>query len=256
MILAIDVGNSNVVMGCMEGGEICCISRFATDTRKTDSEYAVLMRQLLSFDRIEIAALEGAIISSVVPPLTGALKSAVRKLTGLETIVVGAGIKTGLNIRLDNPAQLGSDLVVGAVAALHKYKPPIIAIDMGTATTISVIGADSSFLGGIISPGVALSLNALVSGTSQLPKISIEAPTRCVGTNTIDSMKSGIVYGTAAMLDGMIDRIEEELGTQAAIVATGGLSGYIVPYCRHRIDYDEFLLLDGLSILYQKNVKK
>lgn len=255
MILAIDVGNTNVVVGCMEGSEIVCISRMATNATKTDSEYAILLKQILSFEGVDYTAFEGAIISSVVPPLTSTLKSAIKKLTGLDTMVVSAGLRTGLNIRLDNPAQLGSDLVVGAVAALHKYKPPIIAVDMGTASTISVIDGNANFLGGIISPGVALSLNALVSGTSQLPKISIEPPKNCIGTNTIECMKSGIVFGTAAMLDGLIDRIEAELGMEANIVATGGLSGCIVPYCRHKIDYDENLLLEGLFIVYHKNAK-
>jgi type III pantothenate kinase len=171
-------------------------------------------------------------------------------------MVVGAGIKTGLNILIDNPAQLGSDLAVSAVAALNEYKPPIIAVDMGTATTIMVIDKNGSFLGGQILPGVALSMNALASKTSQLPKVSIEAPKKVIGTNTIDSMKSGAVFGAASMLDGMIDRIEEEIGMSATVVATGGLSGSIVPHCKHEIICDDDLLLKGLAIIYEKNVKR
>lgn len=228
----------------------------ASDTLKTEHEYAVLMKQILELDNIDISTVEGGIISSVVPPLTGTLKKAIQRVTGHKPMVVGAGIKTGLNILIDNPAQLGSDLAVSAVAALNEYKPPIIAVDMGTATTIMVIDKNGSFLGGPIIPGVALSMNALASKTSQLPKVSIEAPKKVIGTNTIDSMKSGAVFGAASMLDGMIDRIEEEIGMSATVVATGGLSGSIVPYCKHEIICDDDLLLKGLAIIYEKNVKR
>jgi len=256
MILALDIGNTHIVLGCIEGHKIINIARMASDTLKTEHEYAVLMKQILELDNIDISTVEGGIISSVVPPLTGTLKKAIQRVTGHKPMVVGAGIKTGLNILIDNPAQLGSDLAVSAVAALNEYKPPIIAVDMGTATTIMVIDKNGSFLGGPIIPGVALSMNALASKTSQLPKVSIEAPKRVIGTNTIDSMKSGAVFGAASMLDGMIDRIEDEIGMSATVVATGGLAGSIVPYCRHEIICDDDLLLKGLAIIYEKNVKR
>jgi len=253
MILAIDVGNTNIVLGCAEGMQVRGISRMATSLHRTDSEYAVLIRQILELDGKQCRDFDGAIISSVVPPLTESIVGAVRILTGLEPLVVGAGLKTGLNICIDNPAQLGSDLVVGAVAALAAHKPPLILFDMGTATTISVIDGKSRFLGGVIMPGVVLSLSALVSGTSQLPKVPVEAPKRCVGRNTIESMQSGAVYGSAAMVDGMIDRIEAEIGSSATVIATGGLARRIVPHCRHTLHIDDDLLLRGLAILYQKN---
>lgn len=256
MILALDIGNTHIVLGCIEGRKIINIARMASDTLKTEHEYAVLMKQILELDNIDISTVEGGIISSVVPPLTGTLKKAIQRVTGHKPMVVGAGIKTGLNILIDNPAQLGSDLAVSAVAALNEYKPPIIAVDMGTATTIMVIDKNGSFLGGQILPGVALSMNALASKTSQLPKVSIEAPKKVIGTNTIDSMKSGAVFGAASMLDGMIDRIEEEIGMSATVVATGGLSGSIVPHCKHEIICDDDLLLKGLAIIYEKNVKR
>lgn len=256
MILALDIGNTHIVLGCIEGRKIINIARMASDTLKTEHEYAVLMKQILELDNIDISSVEGGIISSVVPPLTGTLKKAIQRVTGHKPMVVGAGIKTGLNILIDNPAQLGSDLAVSAVAALNEYKPPIIAVDMGTATTIMVIDKNGSFLGGPIIPGVALSMNALASKTSQLPKVSIEAPKKVIGTNTIDSMKSGAVFGAASMLDGMIDRIEEEIGMSATVVATGGLSGSIVPHCKHEIICDDDLLLKGLAIIYEKNVKR
>lgn len=255
MILAIDVGNTHIVIGCIDGLEIRNISRMATNILRTEIECAIKIRQLLEFDGIDHAGFEGAIISSVVPPLTGTLRSAVKILTGHSALVVGSGIKTGLNILIDNPAQLGSDLVAAGVAAVHSYALPVIVFDMGTATTISVIDENSNFLGGAIVPGLALSLNALSSGTSQLPKIPIEAPRRCISTNTIDCMKSGGVLGTAAMMDGMVDRIQEELGKKASVVATGGISRHVVPYCRREIIHDEDLLLRGLALIYAKNKK-
>ncbi len=256
MILAIDVGNTNIVMGCMEGGEIKSISRLATNRLKTDYEYAVDIKQILEFDRIDASNFEGTIISSVVPPITDTLNSAIKMLTGHNSIIVGAGIKTGVNIAIDNPAQLGSDLLVAAVAAINEYKPPLILLDMGTATTFTAIDGKANIRGGAIVPGVGISMDALVSGTSQLPKISIEAPRYCIGSNTIDSMKSGCVFATASMIDGMIDRISEELEGDVTVIATGGLAGKIIPYCRKKIIEDGDLLLKGLAIIYAKNKHK
>jgi type III pantothenate kinase len=253
MILAIDVGNTHIVLGCIEGDEIRHIARISTNLTQTEYEYAALMRQVLDLGGMPVDAFEGAILSCVVPPLTETLCGAIRRVTGRRALVVGAGLKTGLNILIDNPAQLGSDLVVGAVAALAAYPPPIIIFDMGTATTISVLDADGRFLGGAIVPGVGLSLTALVSATAQLPKVPLEAPRRCISSNTIDCMKSGAVFGAASMVDGMVDRMEEELGRKATLLATGGLAGRIVPHCRHSIVCDDDLLLRGLSILYHKN---
>jgi type III pantothenate kinase len=253
MILAIDVGNTHIVLGCIEGDEIRHIARITTNLTQTEYEYAALMRQVLDLGGMPADAFEGAILSCVVPPLTETLCSAIRRITGRRALVVGAGLKTGLNILIDNPAQLGSDLVVGAVAALAAYPPPILIFDMGTATTISVLDAEGRFLGGAIVPGVGLSLTALVAATAQLPKVPLEAPRRCISTNTIDCMKSGAVFGAASMVDGMIDRMEEELGRKATLLATGGLAGRIAPHCRHEIVCDDDLLLRGLAILYQKN---
>ena len=255
MILAVDVGNTHVVLGSIEGEKVLGIARMAASPHRTAHEYAVLIREMLHMDGRVCHDYEGAIVSSVVPPVTETVLAAVQLITGLKPLLVGTGLKTGLNILIDNPAQLGSDLVVGAVAALARYEPPIIVFDMGTATTISVIDADRRFLGGAIVPGVELSLSALVSGTSQLPKVSIEAPRTCIGTNTIDCMKSGAVFGAAAMVDGLIDRMEEELGSRATLVATGGLAARIVPHCRHEILCDDELLLRGLSLIFLKNRK-
>lgn len=256
MLLAIDVGNSNIVIGCIDNNEISHVFRMVTDISKTEYEYAVSIKNILEFDGINCDGFDGAIISSVVPPLVTVLKSAVKKLTGHNAVIVGAGVKTGMNILIDNPAQLGSDLVADGVAAIAGYKLPVIVFDMGTATTISVIDQNANFLGGALYPGVALSMNALSRGTSQLPKVPIEAPDKCVSANTIDCMKSGAIFGTASMVDGMIDRIEEELGAHCTIVATGGISSRIIPYCKHEIIHDENLLLRGLGVIYEKNKRK
>lgn len=256
MILTIDVGNTNVVLGCVEDGVVVSRSRLATNTSDLPNDYAMKMRQSFAFDSIDYHEFEGAILSSVVPQVNRAIRSAVRKLTGLECIIVGAGIKTGVNVKIDDPGTLAGDLITGTVGALSMYKPPIIIVDMGTATTIVAVDKDGAYIGGAIVPGVNLSFEALSQGTSLLPNISIEAPRKCIATNTVDSMKSGAVFGTAAMVDGMIDRMEEELGQSATVVATGGLSGGIIPYCKHEIKHEPDLLLKGLAILYQKNAKQ
>lgn len=255
MILTIDVGNTNVVLGCVEDGVVVSRSRLATNTSDLPNDYAMKMRQSFAFDSIDYHEFEGAILSSVVPQVNRAIRSAVRKLTGLECIIVGAGIKTGVNVKIDDPGTLAGDLITGTVGALSMYKPPIIIVDMGTATTIVAVDKDGAYIGGAIVPGVNLSFEALSQGTSLLPNISIEAPRKCIATNTVDSMKSGAVFGTAAMIDGMIERMEAELGQPATVVATGGLSGGIIPYCKHEIKHEPDLLLKGLAILYQKNAK-
>ena len=255
MILAIDVGNTNIVLGCLEKGEILSIARLTSDIHKTEYEYAVSIRDILRFQGMDDTVFEGAVISSVVWPLTGTLNKAVELLTGKTALVVGKGLKTGLDIRIDDPAQVGADLVVGSVAALRYYQPPLIMVDMGTATTLFALDAHGRFVGGAIAPGLRLSMEALSGGTSQLPRISLDAPKKCIGTNTVDCMQSGAIFGTAAMLDGMIDRMEAELGTPVTVVATGGLAGVVAPFCRRKVISDPDLLLKGLYVLWEKNRK-
>lgn len=257
MILALDIGNTHIAMGCIQDESVQKVAKMATDPLKTDYEYAIMIKQILEIDSIDNRSFEGAIISSVVPQLTATLEKAVERVTGHRPMIVSAGLKTGLNIMIDNPGQLGSDLAVTGVAALAAYKPPIIIIDMSTATTITVIGKNGAFLGGSIMPGIALSMDALAYKTSQLPNVSIEAPKHCIGRNTIECMKSGGVFGSASMLDGMIERIESELDCPAsAVVATGDMARNITPYCKHEIVCDDDLLLRGLGIIYNKNIKK
>ena len=224
MILAVDAGNTAVTLGCVEGREILNLARLAASPGRSADEYAVLMERVLSLRGVKLREFEGAAIASVVPPLTEVLREAVRLITGHDALVVGAGVKTGLNIGIDDPSQMGADLVAGAVAALDAHEPPVIIIDMGTATTITV-----------------------------LPRISLEAPKRVIGSGTIECMKSGAVFGAACAIDGMIDRMEAELGGSAAVVATGGLAERIIPYCTHDIELDDYMLLRGLSLIWQRN---
>ena len=255
MILAIDVGNTNIVLGCIEDGEILHIVRLHTDANQTDAEHAVKLKQLFDLYGVDAAAFEGAIYSSVVPPINRAMLAAVKAVTGIDCMVVGPGIKTGLNLRVDDPGTVAGDLVVGAVAAIQCYGAPALVMDLGTATTITVIDRDNGFRGGAIMPGVKLGMAALASGTSLLPDISIAAPKKVIGTNTVDCMRSAAVYGTAAALDGMIERMEEELGYPCRHIATGGLAQAIVSCCRHEIVCDDDLLLKGLWVLWEKNRK-
>ena len=255
MILAIDIGNSNIVIGCIEGGVIQNETRIATDLVKTSDQYCFDLKNMLSLSDVPVARLKDVIISSVVPPVLNSMRTAVLKLTGKKPFVVGPGIKTGLNILLDNPQQVGSDLIVAAVAALREYKPPLILIDMGTATTISVINKDRAYLGGCICPGVRISAEALSSRAALLPGINLDQPRRAIGKNTTDCMRSGIMLGAACMLDGMIERMEQELGERATVVATGGIARFVLPMCRREIAYDRNLLLKGLAVLYQMNRK-
>lgn len=253
MILAIDIGNTNIVIGCIDKNKTHFIERLSTVRTKTELEYAVDIKTILELYHINRQDIEGGIIASVVPQITQVLKIAAEKILKKEILVVGPGIKNGLNILMDNPATLGGDLVVGAVAALTEYPVPLIVIDMGTATTVCVVDAQKRYIGGMIMPGVLTSLDSLTSHAAQLSGISLETPKRVIGKNTIDCMKSGVVYGNAACLDGVIDRMEEELGEKTTVIATGGLAKKIVPHCRHEIILDDELLLKGLQIIYEKN---
>lgn len=255
MLLAIDIGNSNIVIGCMQDGTILNEIRIATDLLKTSDQYCMDLKNAFALYDIDASELEGAIISSVVPPLLNSFQTAVLKLTGKRPMVVGPGIRTGLNIQLDNPKQIGSDLIVAAVAALKEYPAPLMIIDMGTATTISVIDKNRTYIGGCICPGVRISAEALSAHAALLPGINLEAPKRAIGKNTSDCMRSGIMLGAAAMLDGLIERMDDELGEPATVVATGGISRFVIPMCKRQITYDRNLLLKGLEILYRNNKK-
>ena len=253
MILAIDIGNSNIVIGGVEGDKILFEARLRTEATKTSDEYCVDLLTILDVYSLRREDIEGSIVASVVPQVLNSFQTAVRKLIGKAPLVVGPGLKTGLNIQIENPAQTGADLVVGSVAALRSHKAPLIIIDMGTATTIIVLNEKGALIGGAIAPGVKISLDALTDRTALLPGLQLDQPQRVIGRNTIDCMRSGIMIGNACMLDGMIDRMEEELGCKTTVIATGGIAKFVVPLCSHEIIYDKDLLLRGLAILYREN---
>ena len=253
-ILAIDAGNTNIVLGCMIDDSIRFTARVRTDRAKTEDEYALIFRNLFDLHQVDRKSVDGAILSCVVSELTDVLCKATETVIKKRPMVVGAGLKTGLNIKIDNPAQLGADLVADAVAALAKYPAPIVIFDMGTANTMSVINGKGQFLGGAIMAGPRLSVDVLSNRTSQLPQIELDPPAKVISSNTIQCMQSGAIYGHAAMIDGLIDRVEDELGEPlTTVIATGGMASKIIPYCRHNVLLDENLMLQGLKIIYDKN---
>ncbi len=256
MLLVLDMGNTNITVGVFDGDRLLVESRLATDFRKMEDEYAMKLADILRLYDLRREDIDGAIFSSVVPSLDRALRNAVRKVADVTPIQVGPGIKSGINIRIDNPAQLGADLLVGAVAAVARYGTPCLLWDLGTATKVSVIDRDGAYRGGAILPGVRTSLDSLSRAAALLPAVSIEVPPAVIGTNTVDCMASGTVFGTACIIDGMSDRIEGELGYPATVIATGGLAAEIVLQCRRKIVHDPALLLHGLRLLYQKNQKR
>ena len=255
MLLAIDIGNTNIVMGCIRDDEILFKARIATDRTRTSDQYGVEIKNMLEAFGIKREDIHDCIISSVVPPVFNSVKTGVLKVIGKQPMVVGPGLKTGLNIQVDSPSQVGSDRIVIAVAALAEYAAPLILMDLGTATTIEVVEPENVYMGGVIIPGVRTSLDALVNKAAQLPGISLDQPKKVIGANTVDCLRSGMMYGTAAMLDGIVDRMEEELGHKSTLIATGGMAQFIAPLCKHSIILDKDLLLKGLNILYKKNKK-
>ncbi len=256
MILTIDVGNTNTVIGGFdEKDELLFESRIATDVYRMEDEYAVTLLDILKLYGHDANDTEGIIISSVVPPVTGQLKAAAEKVCRKKALVVGPGIKTGLNIRIDEPASLGADMAAVAVGAKEHYPLPAIVIDLGTATKVLAVDKTGAFIGGIIAPGVKISIEALASRTAALPLISIssEPIKRVIGTNTIDCMRSGLLYGTAFMIDGMIEHFEREIGEKCTVIATGGFSAVIKPLCSKEFILDRSLIMKGLLDIYKKN---
>lgn len=256
MLLTVDIGNTNLTIGAYSGEELKFVARLATDRSRTEDQYAIELKSIFDLHGYAFDQFSGCAISSVVPELTGAVAHAAKRITGNDPVVLGPGVKTGINILADDPSQAGADLVAASVAAANLYELPCFVIDLGTATKINVIDENGAFCGCAIAPGVCISLEALSARTSQLPAISLSTPKKAIGTNSIDCMQSGVVFGTAAMLDGLCDRMERELGKKVkSFVATGGLSGEIIKSCNHQMIYDPELILKGLRIIYEKNRK-
>ncbi|MCI7726126.1 MAG: type III pantothenate kinase [Clostridiales bacterium] len=255
MLLAIDIGNTNLVIGCFRDDKILFKARIATDRTRTSDQYGVEIKNMLEAYGVDRSDIKDCIISSVVPPVFNSVRTGVIKIIGKQPMVVGPGLKTGLNIHVDVPSQVGSDRIVIAVAALAEYKAPLLLLDLGTATTIEAVEPENVYMGGVIFPGVRVSLDALTSRAAQLPGISLDQPKQVIGKNTVDCMRSGMMYGTAAMIDGLVERMEEELGHRCTLIATGGLAQFITPLCKREIILEKDLLLKGLNIIYKKNKK-
>ena len=253
MLLTADVGNTNIKFGVYDGDRLKFKLRVSTDTTKTSDEFAVELYTFFQIYGISASSIDSSIISSVVPKITSPLSTAVKTVTGVESIVIGAGIKSGLNIKIDNPERLGADIVAGCVGAYEKYGGPFVMIFMGTATVLTYVDENKTYLGGAIAPGVGVSLDALTSKGALLSSVDLKVPERVISTNTNDCIRSGIMFGTACMLDGMIDRFFEQTGKSCRVIATGGFAPLMVQNCRHEIIYDENIILDGLNCIYKKN---
>ncbi len=254
MILTLDVGNGSIVLCFVEDGKKLARFVLTSDKERTADEYSVIMELLARREGLGLQRCAGAIIASVVPQLTPVVSDAVEKCTGKRPLVVGPGVRSGLNIRMDDPAELGGDLVAAAVAVLEDYPLPCVIVDMGAAIALGVIDGKGSYIGGIICPGLALSRDGLARGASQLSDVNIDKPRRLIGRNTRDSVRSGLIYGMAAMLDGMLGRIEEDLGQHVTVVVTGeGMDSVLSCCARQDLLVDEDLVMRGLWRIYCRN---
>ncbi|MBQ0075184.1 MAG: type III pantothenate kinase [Prevotella sp.] len=252
--LAVDMGNSSLAVGIMNDNGVAYASRIKTDRQKTEMHYLLQFRQILSEFKIDASDINGSILSSVVPELNFSVLQAMKWLTGKNVMMLGNDdVNPQLEIDITDPSSLGKDRIADCVGAIENYPAPMMIIDMGTATTVNIINDEKKYIGGMIIPGVKISLNALSKSASQLPRVPIEAPRSIVGRNTTECMKSGVIYGFASMIDGLIDRMSDELGFKPTVVITGGNSRFIIPYCKHEFIYDEFLLLKGMYYIYKRN---
>ena len=253
MILAIDIGNTDIAIGAYANDKLQFVIRVSTDASKTTQEYESIIYQMLFLKGVKKEEITGAIIASVVPPLSSVIDTAMRELYSVEAIHVSTNIDIGIDIICDDPSSVGADLICACVAARYNHICPSLIIDMGTATKMMVINESGNFIGVSIMPGVMMGMRALSSGTAQLPQFSLDAPERAIGINTVECLKSGAVFGNSAMIDGMIDRFCEEYGANLPVFATGGFSTAIIPNCKHEITLDPDMVLDGLYIIYNRN---
>lgn len=254
MLLCTDVGNTNIKFALYNGDKLLMKLRFSTNRSKTADDYAVDLYTIFKINNVNVKEISGSIISSVVPLVTDLLKKAIMTVANVDSLVIGPGIKTGLDIRLDNPGAVGSDIVCMCVALKEYYPCPVIVVGMGTATTILYMNENKAYCGGVILPGVQISLDALTARCALLPSVNFSAPQKAIGTNTADCIRSGIIYSNAAMIDGMIDRFEEEVQQKCTLVATGGMAQHIVSYCKKNIIINDDLVLEGLRLIYEKNL--
>lgn len=253
MLLAVDAGNTNISIGAFEDGRLASRWRLRTIHEQTADEWGVLLRNLFALNSLDLGTVDGIIIASVVPPLDGRLAEMTRRYFHREPVFVSSSTDTGLKILYDNPREVGADRIVNAVAAHHQYGGPCVVVDLGTAITFDAVSENAEYLGGIICPGIGISIEGLFSRTARLPLVDFRAPEKLIGTNTIVSMQSGLYYGAVGMIDGILERILEELGPTTTMVATGGQAELIVTGSKYLTKVDPDLTLEGLRLIWERN---